>query len=353
MVFVCIIHNNFTVEGIAEGVANGGQDILFNNGAIGTFIQRFIEDGIVHCAVPLFFLFASYIQFRKKDDYKILLKKRAKSLVLPFFLWPFLIIAVLTLLKIAVQAVFPSLIHNPNKFIFSEWTAIDWVKNIFGYNELVNESGRWGECFIVPFWFIRDLFILIVLSPVLKYLVKKFPVSVLFAVSFFYLFGITPLLPGAQALFYYVLGIYWAESDFDLFSFCDRIKWRALLPLYFAGYTAYMFLDVKFSCMYWFFVFMSCFIVLKFSSILVKRQKLFSLTKYLAGYSFWLYAVHLPVIMSFVQTLWLKLFPMKNTFFCLFEFAGVTVFVILLGTFSGIIFKKICPKGFALLTGGR
>ena len=41
------------------------------------------------------------------------------------------------------------------------------------------------------------------------------------------------------------------------------------------------------------------------------------------------------------------------SWFITHQFFGVTVLVILIGTFSGILLKKILPKGFILLNGGR
>ena len=61
-VLVVFIHNNYTAKGIAESVANGGAEVLFNQNAFGRWVQLFISDGIARCAVPLFFFFAASIK---------------------------------------------------------------------------------------------------------------------------------------------------------------------------------------------------------------------------------------------------------------------------------------------------
>ena len=82
IIFVVFMHNNFTVESIAEGVAKGGSAVLFNQGIFGRWLQLFISAGIARGAVPLFMLFAAYLQEIKNDPYPILLKKKTKSLFL-------------------------------------------------------------------------------------------------------------------------------------------------------------------------------------------------------------------------------------------------------------------------------
>ncbi|MGN0728033.1 hypothetical protein [Treponema sp.] len=61
----------------------------------------------------------------------------------------------------------------------------------------------------------------------------------------------------------------------------------------------------------------------------------------------------MPVLNKILRKIWLKFLPMKNPFFCLAEYFGVTVLTVAIGTALGILLKKICPKFFALLTGGR
>jgi len=82
-------------------------------------------------------------------------------------------------------------------------------------------------------------------------------------------------------------------------------------------------------------------------------QKLFAWAAYLAEFSFFLYAVHLWKLFDLFQDLWLRFFPLKNGFFCLFHYFCYTALVVAIGTGMGIALKKICPPVFKLLTGGR
>ncbi len=84
---VVFIHNDFRASELAEIAAEGLGVPIFNQSAAGLWIQRFISEGIASCAVPLFFLFSSYLFFIKNDSYKTVLKKKLKGLAVPYFLW--------------------------------------------------------------------------------------------------------------------------------------------------------------------------------------------------------------------------------------------------------------------------
>lgn len=352
IVFVVFIHNNFTQEQIIEdAIKSGAEPFVYNNNLTGRWIQLFIAEGVARCAVPLFFLFASFLQFMKNDSYFALLKKKARTLLLPFLLWPVLNIAFYTGLRLFAQTFFPGMLKTPGVFIFSGWTAEDWLHAFFGYGDMTD--GRTHGGFVYQFWFLRDLLICIVFSPLLRLAVRKIPFCFFIAVSFCYFSNTRPFFVDVHAFFYYTLGIYWAEFDFDLFKFADKIKWKALVPLYLALWFATNRFYGKFSAAYWFMILLSGIIMLKTSLYIVKSEKLFSIAKYFAGFSFWLYAVHAPTLEQSLKAVWRRILPMTNTWLCMAEFFGVSLLIVVTGTLSGIVLKKICFPLFKILNGGR
>ena len=139
------------------------------------------------------------------------------------------------------------------------------------------------------------------------------------------------------------------------FEKIDKISWgEAIFLFLFSFFSAWTYSDGSGkSAMYWCAVLCLCILFIKLSSIIINQEKLFSITKYLSTFSFWLYAIHAPVLIVMLKNVWIKFLPMKNPFFCLAEYFGVTILTIAIGTALGILLKKICPKMFALLTGGR
>ena len=351
IVLVVFIHNNYTVESIAEGP----DEILFVENAFGRWVQLFISQGIARCAVPLFFLFAAYLQAKKSAPYKTLLKKRSRSLLVPYILWTVIYAFYFAFLKLLIAKIAPQLLGRPDDTCLS-WTALDWFHKLIGY-EPDGKGGFHLPGFAYHFWFIRDLMILILISPIIKFLIHKFPSG------FFMLLCVILFLPvkiyfvADQALFFYSLGLYWGMYDFALFGKIDKISWNEALVLFAFVFALTYFPNGIFSekneHSYLYTVLISCIIFLKLSKKIVNNEKVFKVAEYLAGFSFFLFAVHAPVLNVMLQKLWIRTFPMKNTFFALFEYFGVNILTVALGTGIGIALKKICPPLFALLNGGR
>jgi peptidoglycan/LPS O-acetylase OafA/YrhL len=353
IVFVVFIHNNFTTKTIAEEFEKTGVLTLFKPNAFSKWTQLFISQGIARCAVPLFFLFAAYLQAEKNDTYPTLLKKRAKSLLLPFVIWTAIYSFYFAGLKLIILKVAPQFIKTPENTALN-WTVIDWVHKLLGYRQKADGTGFELPEFAYQFWFIRDLIILVILSPLLKALIKKFPICFFSLVSVTFITPIRVYFVENQALFFYVTGLYlgsYEANDKNFFNAIDKIKYIEAIFLFILSFVAD---NIVFAGkLHWFVILLACVLLLKTSALIVENDKAYSITKYLAGYSFFLFAIHTPVMNEMLKRIWLHFLPMTNPFFCLAEYFGVAILNIALGTSIGIALKKLCPRLFALLTGGR
>lgn len=346
---VVFIHNNYTSETIAE-IAALGRSLAFVENSFGRWVQLFISNGLARAAVPLFFLFSAYLQARKNDSYGTLLKKKLSSLLVPYVIWILIYAFYVAGLKLIVLKVVPQLINHPEDTCLN-WTAGEWLHKFFGYP---SDNGDTFPGFAIQFWFVRDLLILVVLSPVLKWLAKKIPLALAAIVSILYFSPLQAFFVSDQALFFYVAGLFWGIKDFPLFKKIDRISWKEAGLLFLLCFVCtFTFAGGTGSPLYWLSVIFSCVIFLKLSLFIVNRPKLFSLASYLAGFSFFLYAIHMPALLNLVDKIWLHFLPMKNTFFALLEYFGVSVIVITTGTGIGIALNKICPSLFCVMNGGR
>ena len=114
-VLVVFIHNNFTAEKLADSLAEGNRIPIFEQNTLGEWIQFMISSGLGSCAVPLFFMFSAYLFFKKDTPYKNMLKKKTRGLLLPYFVWIALNIALVTLVKLFATRLNPSLLVNPER----------------------------------------------------------------------------------------------------------------------------------------------------------------------------------------------------------------------------------------------
>ena len=348
-ILVVFIHNNFTHESIKYLL---GFVPLFNPNQFTQWVQIIISGSLGNCAVPLFFVFASYLQVRKNDSYKVLLKKRTKSLLLPYVLWISIYLIYRIFGKLLIAKIQPSLLVNPDKTVLT-WGIKKWISFIVGYGQYFGFFENNHPAAAAQFWFVRDLMILVVLSNIIIKLIKKFTIGFFIMIAILYFSGQPVYFVSTSALFYYSLGLYWGIYNLKLFELVDRIRWIEVLILFIIGSIMSNTSFVDNSFMSGISTMTSCLLFLKISGSIIKSEKIFSIASYFSGYSFFLYAIHMPALLYILQRLWITLFPMKNGFFCLFEYFGVTILIIITGTAIGIILKKICLPLFALLNGGR
>lgn len=213
MALVVFIHNDFTVENIA-GNAVGENAVVFCQSPLGAWIQKLVSQGIARGAVPLFFLFAGYLQARKNDPYPVLLKKRARSLLIPFCLWMGIYAACFSGAKLLAAKFAPHLVAHSGSSAFP-YSASEWFHNFLGY-KLKADGTFSNPGFAIQFWFVRDLLILVVLSPVLRWFLATCPMF-LFALSGMAFLTPFPVFVNSQALFFYLGGDVVRAAGFRLF----------------------------------------------------------------------------------------------------------------------------------------
>lgn len=137
----------------------GTYDLHFQNGAAGAydnwclFIQNYISGGLSRAAPGLFFIISAYLfffNFTSWNDFGPKIYKRGRTLLVPYLLWSAYGILFLALLQALPQS-------RPffNKTPISSYDSTQLLDTLFFHP--------------VPyqFWFLRDLIVLIVLSPLL------------------------------------------------------------------------------------------------------------------------------------------------------------------------------------------
>jgi succinoglycan biosynthesis protein ExoH len=176
-------------------------------GANGWFdwLRVFLGDSLFRIGVPCLSMISGYLLFRKgvaSFDYGKVLRSKAATVLLPFLLWNLgLFFAVLAIQRVGVAVgYFPDL-----------WgaTARDLLTQAFALEGLpIN----------VPLYFLRDLFVCILLSPILLLLLRRAALPVLAVL--FVLAVIPDLTLGIvlkrSILFSFALGIYLALRGADL-----------------------------------------------------------------------------------------------------------------------------------------
>lgn len=333
-ILVVFIHNNLTAD-----IAINYYYLDFNEPIIVTIIKQFICEVLGNAAVPLFFMFAGYLQFVKKYTYIQVLKKKVRSLLIPYVSWT--MISVLVYFIIQSIPSLKSFFQNKNNIV-SNWDVNDWI-NILWAHDIDKHP------LVAQFWFIRNLMVLVLISPILTLFAKKCPFCFII-ISFLYFINGLPLSFGIT-LFFYMIGYYFAEYNVDFFSFADRISWLDFLILFIVEMVILILCNENFIC-FDIFKIVSCLFFLKLSASIIKNEKLYNISRYLAGFSFFLYAIHAPLLINFLNKISYRIIPLTGIW-CLVQFIIPCFLCIIIGTGIGIILSKICPPLFRVLNGGR
>lgn len=137
----------------------------YDEGYVNVFIQYFISQGVTRVAVPFFFFISGYVFFINNQgrfqDFVARYRTRLKTLVVPYVCWYFFFIAF----------IFGLFFLPGSKQFFAE--------NSFFYNlrhasmgELL-QSMVFGPVKIYHLWFLRDLILLVLISPLIYFLIRK------------------------------------------------------------------------------------------------------------------------------------------------------------------------------------
>ena len=292
-------------------------------------------------------MFSSYLFFIKDEKYFTMLKKKLKSLALPYFIWTLLMLCGYVLIKIIMLKIKSSLLRHTS-YLWPGTDILKWLKVFFYYD--ASEGLR--TPFVVQFWYLRNLLALFIISPVLKFFYKRFPKTSLIAVIFIYCSHLMDNFGIAIALLFFTLGYYWAKGSYNLFKIADSFYYAELIIIFAAGFILKKFSPADSTACNSVIIFTSAMIWLKISDKIVKSPKAFDISRKLSGYSFFLYAVHMPLLTSAALSVCDYLIP-DTKFTILLIYPLIAVSVVISGTLIGIIVKKLCPPLFRVLSGGR
>jgi hypothetical protein len=337
IVFVVIIHNGISAKSFSQ------RNIM-------TIIPDYVENaqrliGIVTAiAVPLFFLFSSYFLYIKEQKYVPTMRKKCWTIVLPYILWHILLIGFYFIVS---TLSFTKQYFSPEKSI-ALWDVMDWLKAFVGdYSDMESVI---SFPFIYQFWFLRDLFILNVFFVLIKKLIDKFPLGIFVLSSILWINNIRIYIVSPEALLFFVFGYYIVKYNISIKNI-DQIKIFDFSIIY--GITInleYLFIR-SMPILHNVNIIIGCMFFLRISQYFIENIKLYKTLAWLEKYQFVVYAIH-GIIIPQLLKIYIRIVPLNGVYIFLGYF-----FMILFGIFVslvfGIVLKKIFPKLYGILTGGR
>lgn len=303
--------------------------------------------------VPLFFLFSGYLFFKSgvfnKEVYKEKLIRRRKSLLVPHLFWNFVgFLILLTQLHPLFSRFFP-LFQNAHVDIST------FLRSFWAFY-LIDDTDTAESPIDGPLWYVRDLMILCLTTPIVHWCVKKLkcPFMVLLGLIWFFTFGGYIGLPHMchQGLFFFPLGAYFAINKINFVEWVRNNKITMCL-----AYIAPVLLvaDVivypKFNWVHQCWILTGMVSTLYFVSLLIEKGKLKE-NKFLTDANFFVFCLHYLIINKFMKMLVMFLHPSSPVAVLVLYF-GVPVIVILfcLGLYR--MLSRFTPTFLKVINGGR
>jgi fucose 4-O-acetylase-like acetyltransferase len=352
--FVCIalltlVHGYNLRVGYLQAFSMVDEPLTFT-----TFFEFLMANGLLRFRIPLLFIISGYI-FSLQDNktYPVMIGKRFKTLMIPFFIWSavgLLVTYALQQFPVTAQAVKDSLMdqlgdHRP-------YEQIGWRGIIY----------RW---LVVPvsfqLWFIRSLFIYNLLYPVFKWGITKFPYVWLGIMFLIWITQFNIFFFEGNGLFFFSIGIWLQKSNYPI----DK------KPVWFSSYLAWV-------CFIGFGIIKS-FMAFELEDTLFTRQILillyaatviagllavwFSLDDvvkwcmqrkwfvWLTAFSFVIYGMHVPLIEYITMLMYKYMNHFPNYRLIVYVLAPATVICICVIT--GALLRQLLPKVYRVATGGR
>lgn len=332
IVGVVFIHTNFI--GVEEFT-------LFNN------IDYLLSNIFARLSVPLFFFISGFLFFWgvnfSKKVYMEKIKKRFKSLFLPYLFWNTIVIAGLLLAQIT------GIYFDSGKDLLNLnlWGWISLYYNFLDGSFPINMS----------LWFVRDLMFIVLLSPFIYVLLEKIGKIVLFVLGTLWffrggesLFGILFLCFGN--FFFFSFGAYFAihkKNFVDVFSskFSISIILYSILVL-----LQFVFRDFDFvGYIHRAGILFGMVSVVSIVSKLLKIGYLKS-NCFLEESSSFLFFYHI-IPLSFLITLFFNLFDTYTNIKLIILYFVIPLIIILFGLFIFALGKRITPNFMNFICGFR
>ncbi len=349
-VLVVLVHSHIT------GTSIRGETFLYEYDSYPVFnnISFLVSEIVAALAVPSFFVISGYLFFRgleqKNGRFDVLsfakkLQRRSRTLLLPYILWN----AIYLLIFIVGQNILPSLLSS-NHMLIKDYHFLDFLNAFW--------AGFDGYPICPPLWFIRDLMVMIILSPIIYYLfryTKVFPV-ILFLILWLLGMSIPFEAWNFKSAFFFYGGGYFAYRNQSVLT--EAIRWKRWLFIlyllavvvavvcYNLGSVSYMVKPcIKVSLVFG----VPAFLALGYYMMQYKQKDNNGLMK---GSDFFIFGFHvLPL--SFIIKILLKLLTPQSEIAVLFVYLVSPTITIIMGLTIFACLKRLFPGFASLLTGGR
>ena len=315
-----------------------------NNTTLSYYTKMLFSEILMRMAVPLFFLISGFLLFRKPEDYGKMLKKKAKTLLVPYLLWNIIVIA---MFWVGQNAPYISRYFTDENNLISQYTLFRWLDAFLGLN-------YHGYPAAYQLWFIRDLMVLTLLYPMWRWLLQRFPVALFAVLISLWLLEWRFVFLDGEATLFFLMGAWLVQHNPGLEKL-DSLRIRDIL----AGYMLCVILEMglvmndrTFIAVHKIVVLMGGVLWLRLSKEIVSHNGLYTKINAFGGYTFFVYAFHEPLL-TMMRKAWTMLIGNEGTAIQMTQYFSLIFLAITIPLCVGWCLRRISPGLYGLLTGGR
>jgi surface polysaccharide O-acyltransferase-like enzyme len=337
------------------------------NGGLFQVFVIYLCKTICPVAVPTFFFISGFLFFNRLEDWnhEIWMRKmtkRLRTLFVPYLLWNLIAIIAFPITRfggsilkgVPMENVWDTIKDRGFFRLFWDRTLFDGITsqttNILGW------SVPSGQPMDTPLWFVRDLIVILLFTPLIHWLIKK--MGSIFVVLLALLFVVDIWIPvsgfGIKATYFFSWGsLFSIKGKSFIESF--RKTWKTITLFYFASLAFIPILweidRQAFNLTVRVFIPISIMFYFNIVSKLLEHRRI-KVNHRLASSSFFVFCSHMVIVSSAVMWAVMSLpFSLGIMRILLFIIGAVLIFLIC--HFMYIFLKRFCPSVLNLLTGGR
>ena len=185
------------------GGVEEGYSLLASEWNTYEFLKLLVSQTLVKVAMPVFFIISGYLFFANvvqwnANVYKQKMLRRFKTLLIPYLIWNMLMAIKLKTFSWSMLWVY--------------WKPAGIQTDWFGQEQLMTAPAN------MPLWFLRDLIVVLLLTPILYILIRKLGYWLMVVLTVLYLSGVCAFIPGlsAYAVYFFTFGAILSIRKMDL-----------------------------------------------------------------------------------------------------------------------------------------
>lgn len=330
-------------------------------------VQILISNVIGHVAVPTFYVISGYLFFYNlngfnTETYISKLKKRFHSIMIPYLLWNAMMIGWVLVCKLAGVVVKGKTLSGIADWLAENgWWHLFWDCYMWSLTKcnMLGVNTPSSAPVLVPLWFLRDLMVVIVLTPLIYAALRKLKSWSIVLLGLCYITGIFPYIHGLSvlAVFFFSFGAYFSINQKNMveqllkvrvWSYVLAIALIVLMVIFNSQYTPVG------SYIYPFYIIVGVVAIINLAAQLIKKGCKVERPSFTKA-TFFIYAAHGLFGLGIAKAILVRIIPMSETYWpCTLLFyllmPAVTITICLA---VNSLMQHYCPKVLNILTGSR